>query len=446
MTAQSGPKAGSWHTGGGAVLSAVSGLVLVLMGLLAARPFVVALGAPLLLSTVWTWLDRPKGAATVTIGEAALDRDAGRVTAPLHVVVPPGVATTRLSVGAPGHRTVEVVVRSLARRSVELSTHGARTGRRSMFAGFHQEATTDRLFRSEPRRLGPIETLVLPAARPLSQLPLPFRLQGMTGAHNSPRLGEGGGLHDISLFRPGDALRRIDWKVTARRAGQGRGARTGALTDLYVTRTHATADAVVVLVIDSRDDIGPDIFTWAGYADVHPEDPTSLDVARIAASSLASHYLAAGDRVGVVDLGRPWRQVRPAGGQRHLHRLMHQLAEATPVGEPRRRVRAPQLPAGALVVVLSTFLDDQSEETASMWRRAGHRVIAIDVLPDPRTDGLRRKHELAYRVIAMEREDRLRRLIRSGVELVRGDHDPTAATSSPLATDLAMMARMERRR
>lgn len=446
MSSQSGLKAVLWHTGGGAVMSAVAGLILVLMGILAGRPLIVALGAPLLLSPAWTWLERPRTGAMVSIGEATLDHETRRVVAPLHIAAPRGVAATRLSVGAPGHRTIEVVVRSVDNRTVELSTHGARTGRRNMFGGFHQETTADRLLRSEPQKLGPIETLVLPATRPLSLLPLPFRLQGMTGPHGSPRLGDGGDLHDVSLFRPGDPLRRIDWKVTARRAGQGRGARTGVLTDLYVTRTHATADASVVLVIDSRDDIGPDLLTWAGYADVHPEDPTSLDVARTAAASLASRYLAAGDRVAVVDLGRPWRQVRPAGGGRHLYRLVHQLAEATPVGEPRRLVRAPPLPAGALVIVLSTFLDDQSAETAAMWRRAGHRVIAIDVLPDPRIDGLRRRETLAYRVIAMERADRLRALQRSGVELVSGDHETGPGASSRLATDLAATSRMERRR
>src|SRR5699024_620324 len=79
--------------------------------------------------------------------------------------------------------------------------------------------------------------------------------------HTSRRVGDGTAFRDVHLFTPGDRLRRIDWRVSARRSLD---VRTGRLTELYVRRTFATADASVMLVVDSRDAVGPDVATWGG--------------------------------------------------------------------------------------------------------------------------------------------------------------------------------------
>ena len=57
-----------------------------------------------------------------------------------------------------------------------------------------------------------------------------------------------GGVQALQIDNVLDRLRRIDWKATARR-GQNAG-------DLYVRRTAALADATVLIVLDSRDDVG----------------------------------------------------------------------------------------------------------------------------------------------------------------------------------------------
>ena len=84
------------------------------------------------------------------------------------------------------------------------------------------------------------------------------------------------------------------------------------------------------------------------------------------------------------------------------------------------------LPAGALVVVLSTFLDDEAARVATLWRGGGHRVIAVDVLPPPAFEGLDERRGLAARLVLLERADRIRRLVAAGVEPLRwaaGDRD-----------------------
>jgi len=295
--------------------------------------------------------------------------------------------------------------------------------------------------RSAPRSLPALAVTLLPRTRPLRELPLPFRLQGLTGGHDSRRAGDGGDLRDVNLFTPGDRLRRIDWRVTARRAGSSPSGTQ--LTHLYVRRTFATADATVMLAIDSRDEVGPDVATWGDLDQPRQDEATSLDLAREAAASLAQHYLERGDRVGMEDLGRFRTPVVPAGGRRHLHRLLQRLVLAEPEGSPSRRVRPPHVPSGALVVLFSTFLDDEAATMSVLWRSAGHRVLAVDVLPVPDPEALRPMQAVAFEILRLERAERLRELARSGIEVVRwedGRTEPDAAVA------LAALARTRVRR
>lgn len=423
--------AGSW---------ALGGVGLALLGLLLGRADLVALGAPLLLGLTVAFLSRPAGRGEVAIEDLRHDLDA-RVRADLTLRPPPGAELALFRVSSPSHRHVDVAVAATRTITVPVSVSGVRTGRQEFFHVTHQETSAGHLARTLSRELGPAVLTVLPRPQPLDRMPLPRRLQGLTGAHVSRRVGDGGDLHDIAPFSPGDRLRRIDWRATLRESGRGRD--PGSLTDLHVRRTFATADAVVTLVLDSRDDIARDITTWSGYGEVHPDDATSLDVAREAAASVAKAYLDVGDRVGFIDLGREGRPIQPAGGRRHLVRIMHALAESIPSGAARPIVRPPQTPSGALIVVFSTFLDDQASNLAASWRRHGRRVLAVDVLPplfdEARPDAERNLH----RIIELEQADRLWDLERAGVETVRWYE--TAPGERSLAVGLTVLARQRRR-
>jgi uncharacterized protein (DUF58 family) len=408
-----------WRVGLAGASSAAVGLGLVLLGLLAGRADVVLVGAPLTVAVVWGWSGAAGRAADV--GRAAVrHRSEGgaltsaRLTSALVIPAQPGGAL-RVRVSATGYRGFVGLLRADRARDVELAVDTARTGRHEVFRVDYLLQSADNYAQTGLRTIDQAGVLVLPGTLLLRQLPLPFRLQGLTGAHGSRRPGDGGDLHDVNLFAPGDRLRRIDWRVTARRAGQ----RGGELTELYVRRDFATADATVVLVVDSRDEVGPDVSGWGDWRGLRPDEASSLDVAREAAASLARHYLASGDRVGLEDLGRNRRPVPPAGGNQHLRRLLHRLATLAPEGSPAPHLRAPQIQSGSLAVVFSTFLDDEAARMAQQWRRAGHRVIAVDVLPQLVLTHLTPMASLAYRVVRMERDDRIGELDRSGVEIVR---------------------------
>lgn len=396
--------------------SLLLGAGLLVAGALLRRADLAALGvAPLLMAT-WGWHQRPRRALGVTLrasGELTADRE---LAATVDVAAPAGLTTLSIRSSGPGTRSTRTLVHVPpgGSRQLTVSTASARTGENRLFRVDVVGLGTGHATAGEVTTVGPASVLVLPGWQPLDRLPLPWRLQGMVGPHSSRRIGDGMELHDVALFRPGDRLRRIDWRTSARRGLQG-----GQLRDLYVRRTQAPAEATVMLVIDSRDEVGPDVATWSGGRPILRSDATSLDIAREAAASLARAYLDAGDRVGLADLGRRQRPVRPAGGRRHLDRVVRRLALSVPELTPRPRVRPPMLPSGALVVVLSTFLDDEAHTLALSWRHSGHRVVAVDVLPPLGTAQLTGRMLMAYRMVEMQRTDRLTTLRRGGVEIAR---------------------------
>ncbi len=414
----------------------LAGAVLLALGALAGRGDVALLGALPLVAGAWDLLRRPAGEVRLVLGRPARSDDEGALRAELHVTAPVGTAAVALGVYRGGLPALDVLLAlpdaatGSVERRVPLVVRTVRTGPQEVASVEAQGLGPGLIAVSESA--GPVrrDTLVLPSAAPLRQVPLPARLRGLTGSHPSRRPGEGGDLRDVHQFHPGDRLRRIDWRVTARRSP--------TLGELYVRGEHALAEAAVVLVVDSRDEVGPDPRTWAGGRPTRPDDPTSLDVARRAAASVARAFIAGGDRVGLDDLGVVRRPLPPGGGRGQLDRIVHALALTKPEGWSRHRVRSPRLPSGALVVVFSTFLDDEPAEAAAAWRRIGHRVVAVDVLPRLRTGHLSGRAATAARLVLVDREDRLADLRDLDVEVVTWRDDPALA--------LAVLARSDRRR
>ncbi|WP_231505171.1 DUF58 domain-containing protein [Cellulomonas sp. URHE0023] len=418
----------AWERSNSAVVGVVVGLGLVVVGGFAGRPDVAVLGAAPVVAGFWDWQRRPSRRPSVRVEASPDPPAAGTLTVRAQITSPSGAVLVGVRRGL--RDLAEVLVAVDGSRALTVSVHTVRTGPQEVAVVDLQGVGPGAASVSEASAPASRTALVLPSTRPLGELPLPPRLRGLTGAHESRRPGEGGGLRDVHPFSPGDRLRRIDWRVTARRAPD--------LHELYVRREHALAEAVVMLVVDSRDEVGPDPMTWRGSVPPRPQDPTSLDLARHAAASVAEGFLGAGDRVGLDDLGIVRRPLPPGGGRRQLSRIRHALALTHPEGEPLRRLRPPQIPSGALVLVFSTFLDDEAAQVAAIWRRAGHRVVAVDVLPTVREAHLADRERLALRLIRIAREDRLAGLTDQDVELVAWRDAPSVA--------LAGLARRVQRR
>lgn len=412
-----------WRLGVAQTGAVIVGLLAAVAGVVVGRADVVVMGMPLLALAAWAWDHRPMTAAGEQATDAALlapleielsaDRAARDATLGyrVRVEVPPGIDSVQLRVLELGIRPRVHVLPARPGRPIDVRGRvpAPHSGPQRIVVVDWRLTSTGAALVSDVE--GPLtaDRVVNPAFAPIGALPLPQRLAGLTGAHDSSRPGDGGDFHDLALFRPGDRLRRIDWKATARLARDP--------GELYVRRTRAQADATVFLVLDTGDDVGENVDTWARF-DPASSGTTSLDLARSAASAIAAGYVRVGDRVGFVDLGRPGRMVPPGAGARHLDRLLRTIASTGPVGAFHASRRPPLVTQGAAVYVLSTFLDDRAASAALRLAAVGHRVVAVDVLPQAATVELTVERRIAHRLVMMDRSARLDQLRGGGVDML----------------------------
>ncbi len=407
-------------------------LLLPTLGVATGRADVVLLAAPLVVGTALALAAQLLGAAPRSAAGSADSAAGVAVRAPAQVgqgeqvaveieaTVPPGTqaAVLRLpSQGSLPFGTVGVVrgatgTRPVTRRlgvvlSLPLwgSVLVARPDLRLVGA--------DALVLADPLT-GPHRTVrVLPAADRGTPAPLRPRTTGVVGMHRTRRGGEGLDLLDVREFRPGDAMRRIDWRVSARRGS------------LHVRRNALDADADVAVLVDTRLDVGRQVAGWPrppGPEGVGTSEPgASLDLSVRAAVTLTRSLLEQGDRVTVVDLSRPRQSVPPGTGRRQLRRVRARLVDSAVHWQARKVVLRPgSIQPGMVAVLVSPFLDDAVEDLALRLRRRGTEVVAVDTLPGPLDLDHPGSHEpvrdrTAARLVQRERAERLRRLRASGV-------------------------------
>ncbi len=436
----------------------VGGLV---AGVALGSPDVAVLAVPLALSCVLASRALPSLAGAPVLVHAAPTASVGE---PFPVVLQlTGAAASAgadiLVVRAP--RATVAVRPAPARRGFSTAVTATTWGRRTV-------ARPDALCVAQDGMLavGPLEgrvrdVLVVPAVEPAVAGPLPPNATSVVGRHRTRRAGEGPDLHAVEPFRPGDRLRHVDWRATARR-GQGQGP-----LQIHVRRATVEAEGLLVLLLDTRGDLDVDVATWSTPREVDGGalgPGSSLDLTVATAVALAAAHLGAGDRVGTVDLTVPTAAVRPGAGRRHLQRLRTALAATTATGTPtgRRdpggrgvpnggsgssgrlamsgdsgstaRVELPrrllaQVPARALAVVLSPFLDDRTSDLALALHHHGRTVVAVDCLPrdlvpDPGSPVGRE----ALGLVELERERRLDRLRAAGIAVLPAGDDLGRAT------------------
>ncbi|ONI86199.1 hypothetical protein ALI22I_26220 [Saccharothrix sp. ALI-22-I] len=429
-----------WHPTDALVRGLALGVGMVVAGGLAHEVALVLFGAPLLISTLLALVTPVLGTPTVRV--RGLPRT-GEIGAAKSVVeVDPGLGAEVMAIRLPGVGDggvgpVHLVPASA--REIEVVLRRDAWGEGVDLRPDHLVAGPDALFVHGPITAAERGRVILPPVEALPAGLLPARAVGLVGAHRARRPGDSVELRDIRAFQPGDRLRRIDWRVSLRSSAM---AGTAEGTNLHVREHHAEADADVVLALDTRQDVGAELGEWSAPARVTTAGPLgrslgewslasrgttarpggSLDLAVRAAASLAAGYLRQGDRVSLVDLGRPRLGARPGVGRRQLLRLRNQLVVcARSAGWAQRPVLRPeQVPHGALVVVLSPFLDAEVVELAVHAARRGNLVLAVDVLPEPlRADPETPWGVSALKVIRMEHDVRLQAMRQHGVAVLR---------------------------
>ncbi len=411
--AESADRDGTGRGGGGAhwrptaalARAVVLGAALLLLAVLLRRADLVVLAAPLVLGAVFGLAGRPVAGPEVRLrvpADALLEGGRAKVVASVTAMDGLDVAAVYLELppdleAMPRTAAVPVAAGS-GPTEVEFRVRTVRWGRRQAGPAVVRATAGAGMLSWPPVRTETATLTTWPLRDGFDAADTVPRAEGPVGGHVSRRPGEGGDLAGVRPFVPGDRLRRINWRVTGR---------TGLL---HVTSTYSDRDAEVLLLLDSAQDLGR-----------APE--SSLDIGVRAAAAMAEHYLRAGDRVGLVDLGRPQRRVPPRNGRSHLVRLLDVLMDARPGrdqrGDPATAEAATLGSPHALVVLLSPLTHPAGLAAVAAAARSGRSVIAVDTLPpDLHPDRRSEWTPLAFRIWRLRRSADLDRLAELGVPIV----------------------------
>lgn len=384
---------------GGAVLLAA-------LGLLLSRPDIVALGLPLAVWSVMAILGTPRwidATVELTAQPGAESQERAQVD------IASDADWTQLAVAQGGQRSALVDVPSGV-GVVRTTTRLRHSGPAETLAVIPRFIYADGGFASEQGERVSIDWNAAPTVRALTMLPVSDHLIGIHGNHAGIRPGHGGDFRDIRPFVAGDELRRVDWKATARLARQP--------GEIFVRRTDSLSDASIVIAMDTAEELGESVATW-GTGDTERSGVTSLDRAREGARSLAEAAISLGDRVSFHVLEPGGRTVRTGSGARHLARISAAIAASGESALRSRFRRTPSVPPRSTVFVLSTFFDGAAAVLAIRWRASGHRVVAIDTLPETDTQRLSPSQRVALRLLMTERADVFHDLRHAGIDIVQ---------------------------
>jgi len=233
----------------------------------------------------------------------------------------------------------------------------------------------------------------------------------------SRRIGVGTEFWGIREYVPGDEVRRINWKASAR------------FDRLFSNEYEGERSGDVVIVVDARRE---------SFVGTEADNPIEHGVR--AALAIAEHVLASKNRVGLIVQREVLDWVPPAFGRKQLYRILDHLTHVRPGGEwPFAYVTwvlSRFFPRDCLVVLISP-LQDRAGLSAIISLAARGTEVAI-VSPSPlaiesRLADQGPEYAIARRIVDMERSNLIAQLQRVAQVV---DWDP----AMPLALALRRMA------
>jgi uncharacterized protein (DUF58 family) len=247
-----------------------------------------------------------------------------------------------------------------------------------------------------------VRVRVYPHPESVRALPRPSATHASAGNYVTRMRGEGLEFADLRPHAPGDRLRQVNWRVSARR---GR---------LHVNEYHPERNADVVLFLDA-------------FSDTRDGAAGTIDMTVRGAAALAGAYLETRDRVGVVGFGGVLRWVLPSAGNAQTYRILDSLIDTQVVASYAWRdvavIPTRTLPPHALVVAISPLADARMLEALADLRARGVDLAVIDVSPMPFVAPPRGElGALAYRLWRMQREQVGARYRSMGVPVVEWTH------------------------
>jgi uncharacterized protein (DUF58 family) len=362
------------------------------VGLVAGRPAAVAFATPFALllalavcrpaptvhgGTLHAQRSRAVEGEDVTL-HLTVEVTAGRVdvAAPVRPVAVVGGAPAAVP-GAPGaldlvlrpHRPAVHVIGPVVVRAVDAV--GARFAQATVGA--------EVAVRVDPRHLA-LRTPVIPRAA-----------TAVTGAHTAVAAGDGLEYADVRAHTPGEPVRRVHWRATARRRV------------LHITERHPERQGDIVVLVDrSR------AAAWA-------QDDTTR-----AAATMTERLLRNRDRVGLLVCHEGVWWLPGATGRGQQRRIVDALIETRPHGGVMWRdvvsVDRRAIPPGALVLAVCPLVELRVVSTLLALRGAGHDVAVIEIDPSARLATPRGVEErLVLRLWTLQLGVQRRTLRRAGI-------------------------------
>lgn len=239
---------------------------------------------------------------------------------------------------------------------------------------------------------------IYPSVETTRSLLEPLDTQVYVGNQVSRARADGIEFADIREWHPGDRLKRVNWRASARRG------------ELWVNDQHPERNTDIVLFLDT-------------FTDVRLRMRGTLDLTVRAAASLAHRYLQRKDRVGLVSFGGYLSWLLPASGTRQLYRIVDSLLQMDIVlsfATKNIDVLPPRtLPPKALVLALTPLLDPRSTAALVDLRARGFDLVVVEVSPVPFVQPARDElSQLSYRLWRLSREALRARYERAGIPVV----------------------------
>lgn len=228
----------------------------------------------------------------------------------------------------------------------------------------------------------------------IAVMPMPERARGteLRPRHVGPwpgniparTSGPGSEFYSLREYVPGDDLKRINWKASARN------------NRLIVNETEAERVTDVMLVLDTD------------VAFFEPSESELFERGVKAAASMASLLLRQGNRVGLILQGEERRLVPPGFGKRQERRILYTLAAA----KPGRAVISTSyvvtllarlmLPARAQLVIISPLLEPDISEGIRELVTAGYSVVVLSPMPAEPAVFESEAERLAFKITRLE--------------------------------------------
>ncbi len=242
---------------------------------------------------------------------------------------------------------------------------------------------------------------VLPRPERLRALVAPADTQSATGNEMTRIRGEGIEFADTRAFVPGDRVRAVNWRASARKG------------TLIVNERHPERNADVVIFLDS-------------FSDAGDADAGILARAVRAATTLAEPYLRRRDRVGLVTFGGTVRWLEPGAGAVQHYRILDALLQTdvffSYAWKDLSVIPARTLPPKALVIAITPLLDGRAVGALLDLRARGHDLAVVEIPGEAYADaGAEPADALARRLWLLQRQEVRARLVRMGVAVSRWD-------------------------